>query len=218
MNIAQKLSMIQEGIKVSKKHKNTFGNYNYRSAEDILEALKPMNTKYGVLFTIDEEVSILLDLIILKSMATIICSETNEKISVSSTVGVDLNQKGMSKPQQFGSASSYAKKYALGNLLLIDDTADDDMTNTHNKEFKPIVKHEDPKPLVRNPITDEQAKSYMEEIKHYKSKIEDAKTYEELAFIAEGFKDKNENIRNALRSVYSEKRNKLKSISEIMEG
>ena len=63
-----------------------------------------------------------------------------DKIEATAVVGVDLNQKGMQTPQQFGSASSYAKKYALGNLLLIDDTQDSDATNTHGKKDKPKLR------------------------------------------------------------------------------
>jgi hypothetical protein len=68
------------------------------------------------------------------SVATIWDCESGKSIDCSAVVGIDLNQKGMQTPQAFGSASSYAKKYALGNLLLIDDTADADATNTHSKE------------------------------------------------------------------------------------
>ena len=78
----------------------------------------------------------------IKSTATIFDAETGESISASALVGVDLLQKGMQVPQAFGSASSYGKKYALGNLLLIDDTADADATNNHSKT-KPELKGED---------------------------------------------------------------------------
>lgn len=134
MNLATKLSAIQEEFKTQKSRYNSFGKYNYRSAEDILEALKPINVKYGVYFTISES---MVDswgggnIPIIESTATI--SDGNEQISAKAIVGVDLAQKGMQVPQAFGSASSYAKKYALGNLLLIDDTADADATNTHDK-------------------------------------------------------------------------------------
>ena len=71
------------------------------------------------------------------SNAKIVDNESNEHIGATAIVGVDLNQKGMQTPQAFGSASSYAKKYALGNLLLIDDTADADATNNHSKKANP---------------------------------------------------------------------------------
>lgn len=129
-----KLSAIQHDFKSKKSRYNSFGKYNYRSAEDILEALKPINLEWNVYFTISEETVGLGDAVpLIKSTASIVDVETGESISASALVGVDLLQKGMQVPQAFGSASSYGKKYALGNLLLIDDTADADATNTHSK-------------------------------------------------------------------------------------
>ena len=133
MTIHEKLSKIQKEFKAKKSRFNSFGKYNFRSAEDILEALKPYNEKYNVYFKVDENY---LGDAIIESTATIVDAEGAMEITASAIVGVDLNQKGMQVPQQFGSASSYGKKYALGNLLLIDDTADADATNTHGKEVK----------------------------------------------------------------------------------
>lgn len=131
--IGEKLCRIQQEFKAKKSRFNSFGKYNFRSAEDILEALKPMNEKYGVYFTINEQL-INANPPVMTSVATIWDCESGKSIDCSAVVGIDLNQKGMQTPQAFGSASSYAKKYALGNLLLIDDTADPDATNTHSKE------------------------------------------------------------------------------------
>jgi hypothetical protein len=132
MNIREKLSTIQADFKAKKSRKNNFGNYMFRSAEDILEALKPYNKTQKVYFTIDENLT-LGDFPIMHSTATIVDTESGDQITASAIVGIDLNQKGMQMSQKFGSASSYGKKYALGNLLLIDDTADSDATNTHDK-------------------------------------------------------------------------------------
>lgn len=135
MTIHEKLSKIQIEFKSKKSRFNSFGKYNFRSAEDILEALKPFNEKYNVYFTIDEKY---LGDGVLKSTAKIFDSDGAYSIKATAIVGVDFNQKGMQVPQQFGSASSYGKKYALGNLLLIDDTADADAVNTHDNT-KPIL-------------------------------------------------------------------------------
>mgnify|MGYP005712849109 CR=1 FL=1 len=135
MNIREKLSAIQAEFKAKKSRKNNFGNYMFRSAEDILEALKPFNKQHGVYFTIRENLT-LGDFPILHSTATIVDAETGDQIEGTAVVGIDLNQKGMQMPQKFGSASSYGKKYALGNLLLIDDTADSDATNTHGRDHR----------------------------------------------------------------------------------
>ena len=132
MNIREKLSTIQAEFKAKKSRKNSFGNYMFRSAEDILEGLKPFNKQHGVYFTIKENLT-LGAFPILHSTAIIVDAETGDQIEGTAIVGIDLDQKGMQMPQKFGSASSYGKKYALGNLLLIDDTADSDATNTHDK-------------------------------------------------------------------------------------
>jgi len=139
LNLNQKLSLIQKEFKANKSKFNSFGKYNFRSAEDILEALKPYNEKYQVSFVITERMIRMQDqniIPMMQSTATIYDNNGVNEISATAIVGVDLHQKGMQVPQQFGSASSYAKKYALGNLLLIDDTQDADATNKHDKEVK----------------------------------------------------------------------------------
>jgi hypothetical protein len=133
LTLNQKLSLIQKEFKASKSKFNSFGKYNFRSAEDILEALKPFNEKYQVNFTITEQIeeTQFLQFPMLRSTASI--NDDLDTISATAIVGIDLEQKGMQMPQKFGSASSYAKKYALGNLLLIDDTQDSDAINKHDK-------------------------------------------------------------------------------------
>ena len=120
MTINEKLATIQTKFKSKKSRFNSFGKYNFRSAEDILEATKPFLLELGVTVTINEMLDEVVGLPIMTSTATITDGES--LIEATAIVGVDLNQKGMNTPQQFGSASSYAKKYALGNLFLIDDT------------------------------------------------------------------------------------------------
>lgn len=133
LSLNEKLSAIQYEFKANKSRFNSFGKYNFRSAEDILEGLKPFNKKYGVSFTITESLNYEQTTPILISTAKIIDNNGINELEATAIVGVDLNQKGMQVPQQFGSASSYAKKYALGNLLLIDDTQDADAVNKHEK-------------------------------------------------------------------------------------
>ena len=133
MTLQQKLAKIQTEFKSKKSRFNSFGKYYFRSAEDILEAIKPFELKYGVTVTINEKLIVDGPVPIIKTTATI-HDEKGMTISTSAIVGVDLNQKGMQVPQQFGSASSYGKKYALGNLFLIDDTQDSDATNKHGKD------------------------------------------------------------------------------------
>ena len=127
----QKLAVIQTKLKTKKTSYNAFGKYYFRKAEDILEAVKPFLLEHGVTVTITEEIISTDPVPTLKSTATI--SDGEFAIPATAIVGVDLNQKGMQTAQKFGAASSYGKKYALGNLFLIDDTQDADSSNEHGK-------------------------------------------------------------------------------------
>ena len=131
MTIYEKLTQIQTKFKSKKSRFNSFGKYYFRSAEDILEATKPFLLELGVTVTVNEELIATEPMPVIQTTATV--TDGKGTITATSVVGVDLNQKGMQAPQQFGSASSYAKKYALGNLFLIDDTQDSDATNNHGK-------------------------------------------------------------------------------------
>ena len=139
MTLQQKLAQIQTEFKSKKSRFNSFGKYNFRSAEDILEAIKPFLLKYGVTVTVNEKLIVSEPTPIIKTTAAI-HDEKGLTLKARAIVGVDLNQKGMQTPQQFGSASSYGKKYALGNLFLIDDTQDSDATNTHKDKLADINK------------------------------------------------------------------------------
>ena len=129
----QKLAKIQTELKVKKSSYNSFGKYNFRKAEDILEAIKPFLIEHGVTVTINEEFIMTDPVPTIKSIATI--TDGKDSINATAIVGVDLGQKGMQTAQQFGAASSYGKKYALGNLFLIDETQDSDATNNHKSDF-----------------------------------------------------------------------------------
>ena len=120
----QKLAVIQTKLKAKKSSYNSFGKYYFRKSEDILEAIKPFLIEHGVTVTINEEIIATDPVPTMQSTATI--SDGEHAIHATALVGVDLNQKGMQTSQQFGAASTYGKKYALGNLLLIDDTEDAD--------------------------------------------------------------------------------------------
>jgi hypothetical protein len=134
VTLNEKLAMIQTRFKSKKSRFNSFGKYNFRSAEDILEATKPFLLELSVSVVVTEELIESNQLFpIMRSIATI--SDASGAIHATAIVGVDLDQKGMQMPQKFGSASSYGKKYALGNLFLIDDTQDAD----HGKA-EPVVK------------------------------------------------------------------------------
>ena len=129
MKLNEKLATIQTKFKSKKSRFNSFGKYYFRSAEDILEAIKPFLLEHGITVTINEE--LINDNFVIKTTATI--SDGMDAIHATAIVGVDAEQKGMQMPQRFGSASSYGKKYALGNLFLIDDTQDSDAANDHGQ-------------------------------------------------------------------------------------
>ena len=130
MTINEKLSKIQVEFKSKKSRFNSFGKYYFRSAEDILEATKPFLKELDVTVTVCETM-VSFDPPVMRVTAKI--SDGKETVQSQAVVGVDTDQKGMQMPQRYGAASSYGKKYALGNLFLIDDTQDSDATNTHGK-------------------------------------------------------------------------------------
>ena len=134
----QKLAVIQTKLKAKKSSYNSFGKYYFRKSEDILEAIKPFLIEQGVTVTINEEIIATDPVPTMQSTATI--SDGENAIHATALVGVDLNQKGMQTAQQFGAASTYGKKYALGNLLLIDDTEDSDATNDHSSKSSVVSK------------------------------------------------------------------------------
>lgn len=143
MDLLKKLQMIQIELKAPKGQFNSFGKYKYRSAEDILEAIKPMEEAYNVVFkTSDVLVEVAGHVYVETTVKLIDVDNPETQIESKGQAIIDFDSKGMQMPQRTGAASSYAKKYAYGNLLLIDDTKDSDATNDHGKDFKPQVNPE----------------------------------------------------------------------------
>ena len=127
----EQLIKIQTELKAPKQQYNSFGKYNYRNVEDIQEAVKPLLHKYGLFLTLSDEIKSVNDVLFVEASAII--TDGEKSITVKAQAGIDVNKKGMDRAQQFGSASSYARKYALGAMFLLDDTKDADATNTHGK-------------------------------------------------------------------------------------
>ena len=125
------LIKIQSELKAPKGQINKFGNYKYRSAEDILEAVKPLCIKYGALLTLSDEMISVGSWIFVK--ATVTFKHENFIHTATAFARHPENKKGMDDSQITGAASSYARKYALNGLFCIDDTKDADATNTHEK-------------------------------------------------------------------------------------
>ena len=155
--LTKTLATIQTELKAKKSSYNSFGKYYFRKSEDILEAVKPFLLEHGVYVTVNEEIIATDPVPTMLSTATI--SDGKSAIHATAVVGVDLNQKGMQTAQQFGAASTYGKKYALGNLFLIDDTEDADAGNKHGVVDKIKTKKFPP---AKSIITADQMKSAKE--------------------------------------------------------
>lgn len=129
---------IQKQLKAPKGQYNSFGKYKYRSAEDILEAVKPHLAEYGVLLMLSDDVVMIGERIYIKATATVCKGE--EKMCNTAYAREDDTKKGMDGSQITGTASSYARKYALNGLFLIDDTKDADTDEYHNQTNQPKAK------------------------------------------------------------------------------
>lgn len=139
--IIKKLNKIQSQLKAPKNQRNNFGGYNYRSCEDIMEAVKPLLEETGTVLTVSDDIVCVGNRIYVKATATLM-DETGDHIENSAFAREAETKKGMDDSQITGAASSYARKYALNGLFCIDDTKDADATNTHGKE---TAKKEEPK-------------------------------------------------------------------------
>ena len=133
MTVYKKLIKVQQELKAPKNQRNTFGNYNYRNAEDILEALKPILAKYEATATISYKIIVKENLwTYVEATATFVDIETGEYTCTTGYAREAETKKGMDPSQITGSASSYAGKYALNGLFLIDDSVDPD-SDSHQK-------------------------------------------------------------------------------------
>lgn len=146
MSIKQKLLAIQQELKVPKKNRNTFGDYMYRNCEDILEEVKPLCAKHNAVLTIQDDVILVGDRYYIRATAILRDVDIDESILSTALAREELEKKKYDASQLTGSASSYARKYALNGLLAIDDTKDPDNTNNgtdgkqENKNDKTLPK------------------------------------------------------------------------------
>lgn len=143
----EKLRKIQAELKAPKNQRNNFGKYNYRSCEDILEAVKPHLLNVEASLMITDTVTEIAGIPLVEARAVFFDNEG--KVEVTAQAGIDPNRKGMDIAQSFGSSSSYARKYALNGLFLIDDTKDADATNQHDKSAPTVWLNENTKEFDR---------------------------------------------------------------------
>lgn len=147
-NLYKKLSIIQEKLKAPKNQYNSFGKYNYRSCEDILEGLKPYLRDLGLVLNIFDDIEVKGNRYYIKATAKLIDVETSEFIESYAYAREAENKKGMDSAQVTGATSSYARKYALNGLFAIDDTKDSDYYN--NEETIQNSKPKQAKKQVKN--------------------------------------------------------------------
>jgi hypothetical protein len=146
----EELIYIQSELKAPKNRYNDFGKYKHRSCEDILEAVKPLLKEKGCYLVLSDEVKEVAGIPYVD--ATAIFIKGSESVTVKAQAGIDPNRKGMDIAQSFGSSSSYARKYALNGLFLIDDTKDADSTNDHGKATQSAPSTAPSKPTVKKSL------------------------------------------------------------------
>jgi|TARA_R100000455_G_C6273355_1_gene130912 hypothetical protein len=181
--IAQKLSTIQTSINVKKENDNPMG-WKYRKIDDILETVKPHLAPNKCSFHFNEEYIHYDQFPVIKVTAYLTCTESGEQVSATGIAGVGLNQRGMQVPQQFGSAGTYARKYAAGNLFLFDENTDPDSQD--NSNVKPQLTKSHPKfqEIVEWLHKDIKDKSDVDKMKWIKEHFElDALLFDELMLL-----------------------------------
>lgn len=153
MNVYQKLMKVQATLKAPKGQYNSFGKYHYRSCEDILEGVKPILSEVGATITLSDSIEVIGDRVYVKAIALFRDADTGESIENVAYAREESEKKGMDGAQVTGASSSYARKYCLNGLLLIDDTKDADTDENQNERNAKAKKQVDAKPEPQ-PISD----------------------------------------------------------------
>lgn len=183
----RRLIEIQQKLKAPKNQRNNFGNYNYRNAEDILEAVKPLLKEQELALILNDEIINVENRFYVKATVTIFDTDGKPIAQSSAFAREEENKKGMDGSQVTGASSSYARKYALNGLFAIDDTKDSDFTNTGNYEIKRSAQKKT-EPEI-NPDLDiieglKACSAYSELSAYYKSNypnVKDKETFNKLA-------------------------------------
>lgn len=196
LTIHERLILVQNQLKAPKSKYNSFGKYNYRSCEDILEAVKPLLQDAGLLMTLEDEITYIGDNLFVKATASV--TDGKNVIRTTAFAGHSLEKKGMDFSQVTGTASSYARKYCLNGLFLIDDTKDADTDEYHKQTSQapqaPEKKQEESKPNLHP----QEGAIYLH--------LESAASMEDLNKILEDFKITKEELKNypKLREAFNE--------------
>ena len=158
--IVKSMATIQSSLKAPKGQTNKFGGYKYRSCEDILESVKPHLKKHGLVLTITDDIIEVGGRVYVQATATV-HNDEGHSVSTTGFAREEENKKGMDAAQITGSASSYARKYALNGLFCIDDTKDSDATNSHGRSAP--AKKAPAKKATASGLSDEE----MEQLENY---------------------------------------------------
>lgn len=185
LNIYEKLLNIQNELKAPKNQFNKFGNYKYRNAEDILEAVKPICLKYKAVINVKDKIIQVGDRYYVEATAYITDVEKpGDYIDNQAYAREEENKKGMDSSQVTGATSSYARKYALNGLLCIDDTKDTDSEEYQKSEKKEVMITDSQKELIISKFDKEDIKTYLEELN--KSKLSELTILEASTLIKKG--------------------------------
>lgn len=189
MNLYGKLTALQNELQCGKGQYNAFGKYKYRTCSDVLEALKPLLLKHGLATFINDELVYIDGRFYIKATVKVFnIDKPDEMIEASALAREGDSQSGMSPSQITGSASSYARKYALNAMFNIDDVEDDDVTNTHGKgEVKKELTRNEMIEVFNSMAKDKQDKAFAE----YKEQT--GKTVKEAKYLTTDF------LRNAIK-------------------
>lgn len=166
MSIHEKMMHIQATLKAPKNLHNNFGNYNYRNAEGILEAAKPLLSEQKLAMYISDDVQVASDRVYVKATVKIVDTETGDSVEATAFAREAMNKKGMDDSQITGTASSYARKYALNGIFLLDDTKDADTDENYRERKERANKQENEKnmqEIVKDlPISEIKQKTLLE--------------------------------------------------------
>lgn len=211
MNINEKLLAIQTELKAPKNLKNSFGGYNYRNVESIFEAVKPLLDKYKATLTLEDHLHRLEDRFYVQAIATFRDTESMETIIVPALAREQKDKKGMDEAQITGACSSYARKYALNGLFLLDDTKDPD-TDEYTKESEAksetrSKKKAEPKETTSNVISPEEVEALKKEGKRTGTSSEKLKSTFKV-----------ESIRDLTKAQYTSAMNKMSALPTVEEG
>ena len=165
-NVYVKLMNVQSELNAPKNLYNSFGKYSYRSAESIMESVKPLLLKHKATLIVNDEIVFVEGRHYIKATARFIDVETGEVVESSALAREEESKKGMDASQLTGATSSYARKYALGGLLCLDDNKDADATNTHGKDVstptKPQTQSKQNTPTRSKVLSEDQIKALYE--------------------------------------------------------